>query len=298
MSLHILARQFLRKATNSPNLVVNKSCVSLGRLLDGDPLECCLLIQAAGTGSDCASSHFAYNLCDLPPYTLIWHYTFIRHSRVLRSVPDCWVWGLWSFVQSVVVVAGHSPPGDWRRCRWGRSSTPSPSPHPADCGKTGNTWGGSHHTYRGGSHLACRGWRGGHTKHINGGGHIWYHSGRTVEGITPSSQTASGVWWQTQEEVTTMIVILNLRWSEFVEMMSDVSICFCRSWSRIGCLWLDPDTGGVDGGQLVSLITIHGGAVLFDVWLYVCATPVLCIAPWYCSWTQSAQWPNSVHPLQ
>ena len=88
---------------NSPNLVVNKSWylynLSLGRLLEGDPLECCLLIQAAGTGSDCASSHFAYNLgdvhpihlfgtilllnlCDLPPYTLIWHYTFIRHSRV------------------------------------------------------------------------------------------------------------------------------------------------------------------------------------------------------------------------
>ena len=22
------------------------------------------------------------NLCDLPPYTLIWHYTFIRHTRV------------------------------------------------------------------------------------------------------------------------------------------------------------------------------------------------------------------------
>ena len=45
MSLHILARQFLRKATNSPNLVVNKSCrylynLSLGRLLEGDPLEC------------------------------------------------------------------------------------------------------------------------------------------------------------------------------------------------------------------------------------------------------------------
>ena len=66
MGLHILARQFLRKANNSPNLVVNKSWylynVSLGRLLEGDPLECCLLIQAAGTGSDCASSHFAYNL--------------------------------------------------------------------------------------------------------------------------------------------------------------------------------------------------------------------------------------------
>ena len=66
MSLHILARQFLRKATNSPNLVVNKSWylykLSLGRLLEGDPLESCLLIQAAGLGSDCASSHFAYNL--------------------------------------------------------------------------------------------------------------------------------------------------------------------------------------------------------------------------------------------
>ena len=39
MSLHILARQFLRKATNSPNLVVNKSWylynLSLGRLLEG-----------------------------------------------------------------------------------------------------------------------------------------------------------------------------------------------------------------------------------------------------------------------
>ena len=55
-SLYILARQFLRKETNPPNLVVNKSWylynLSLGRLLEGDPLECCLLIQSAGTGSD------------------------------------------------------------------------------------------------------------------------------------------------------------------------------------------------------------------------------------------------------
>ena len=46
MSLHIMARQFIRKATNSPNLVVNKSWylfdLSLARLLEGDPLECCL----------------------------------------------------------------------------------------------------------------------------------------------------------------------------------------------------------------------------------------------------------------
>ena len=66
MSLHILATQFLIKTTNSPNLVVHKSWylynLSLGRLLEGDPLKCCLLIQAAGTGSDCASSNFAYNL--------------------------------------------------------------------------------------------------------------------------------------------------------------------------------------------------------------------------------------------
>ena len=26
------------------------------------------------------------NLCDLPPYTLIWHYTFIRHTRVVNEV--------------------------------------------------------------------------------------------------------------------------------------------------------------------------------------------------------------------
>ena len=35
------------------------------------------------------------------------------------------------------------------------------------------------------------------------------------------------------------------------------------------CLWLDPDAGrkdlGVNGGQLASLIMIHGGALLFDV---------------------------------
>ena len=37
---------------------------------------------------------------------------------------------------------------------------------------------------------------------------------------------------------------------------------------------------------------------IWPPWLYVCATPVLCIAPWYCSWTQSAQWPSSVHQLQ
>ena len=85
ISLHILATQFLRNTTNSSDLVVNKSWylynLSLGRLLEGDPLKCCLLIQAADTGSDCASSHFAYNLWDLPPYTLIWHYTIIKFVR-------------------------------------------------------------------------------------------------------------------------------------------------------------------------------------------------------------------------
>ena len=85
ISLHILATQFLRNTTNSPGLVVDKSWylynLSLGRLLEGDPLKCCLLIQAAGTGSDCASSNFAYNLWDLPPYTLIWHYTTIKFVR-------------------------------------------------------------------------------------------------------------------------------------------------------------------------------------------------------------------------
>ena len=85
ISLHILATQFLRNTTNSPDLVVNKSGylynLSLGWLLEGDPLKCCLLIQAAGTGSDCASSNFAYNLWDLPPYTLIWHYTIIKFVR-------------------------------------------------------------------------------------------------------------------------------------------------------------------------------------------------------------------------
>ena len=85
ISLHILATQFLRNTTNSPDLVVNKSGylynLSLGRLLEGDPLKCCLLIQAAGTGSDCASSNFPYNLWDLPPYTLIWHYTIIKFVR-------------------------------------------------------------------------------------------------------------------------------------------------------------------------------------------------------------------------
>ena len=55
------------ETTNLPDLVVNKSWylynfLSLGRLLEGDPLKFCLLIQAADTGSDCASSHFAYNL--------------------------------------------------------------------------------------------------------------------------------------------------------------------------------------------------------------------------------------------
>ena len=77
MSLHILATQFLIKTTNSPNLVVYKSWyiynLSLGRLLEGDPLECCL--------------YLAYNCWDLPPYTLIWHYTFIRHIRVRRQMP-------------------------------------------------------------------------------------------------------------------------------------------------------------------------------------------------------------------
>ena len=87
MSLHILATQFLRKTTNSPNLVVNKSWYLQGRLLEGDPLECCLLIQAAGTGSDCAFKP----ICMLPPYTLIWHYSTgsTCHSRPLLLTDTC-----------------------------------------------------------------------------------------------------------------------------------------------------------------------------------------------------------------
>ena len=100
MSLHILATQFLRKTTNSPNLVVNKSWylynLSLGRLLEGYPLECCLyqhwprLCFQATLHNICEICHpillfgtiLLLNLCDLPPYTIIWHYMFIRHTRV------------------------------------------------------------------------------------------------------------------------------------------------------------------------------------------------------------------------
>ena len=103
--MQILATQFIRNTTNSPDLVVNKSWylynLSLGRLLEGDPLKCCLLIQAAGSLAQialqatlhtiCEICHpillfgtiLLLNLCDLPPYTLIWHYMFIRHTRVL-----------------------------------------------------------------------------------------------------------------------------------------------------------------------------------------------------------------------
>ena len=69
--LYILARQFLRKAINPPNLVVNNSWylykLSLGRLLEGDPLECCFLKVIC---------HPEY-----PAYTLIWHYTIIKFVR-------------------------------------------------------------------------------------------------------------------------------------------------------------------------------------------------------------------------
>ena len=98
MSLHILATQFLRKTTNSPNVVVHNVSL-LGRLLEGDPLECCLLIQQQTLAQIVlqATLHTIFeichpillfgtipllNLCNLPPYTLIWHYTFIRHTRV------------------------------------------------------------------------------------------------------------------------------------------------------------------------------------------------------------------------
>ena len=101
MSLHILTTQFLIKTTNPPNLVVHKSWylynLSLGRLLEGDPLECCFKKQTLAQIVLQATLHtifeichpillfgtiLLFNLCDLPPYTLIWHYMFIRHTRV------------------------------------------------------------------------------------------------------------------------------------------------------------------------------------------------------------------------
>ena len=104
MSLHILATQFLRKTTNSPNLVVHKSWYlytfdhwagfwkvihwnaacwykqqTLAQIVLQATLhtifEICHPILLFGT-------ILLLNLCDLPPYTLIWHYTFIRHTRV------------------------------------------------------------------------------------------------------------------------------------------------------------------------------------------------------------------------
>ena len=106
MSLHILATQFLRKTTNSPNLVVHQSWYlytldhwegfwkvihwnaacqykqqTLAQIVLQATLhtifEICHPILLFGT-------ILLLNLCDLPPYTLIWHYTFIRHTRVMH----------------------------------------------------------------------------------------------------------------------------------------------------------------------------------------------------------------------
>ena len=94
MNLHILARQFLRKATNSPNLVVNKSWhlynLSLGST--GMLLVDQIVLQAT-LHTMCEIFHpillfgsiLLLNLCDLPHYTLILHYTFIRHTRVCEE---------------------------------------------------------------------------------------------------------------------------------------------------------------------------------------------------------------------
>ena len=108
MSLHILATQFLRKTTNSPNLVVRKSWYlytfdhwegfwkvihwnaacwykqqTLAQIVLQATLhtifEICHPILLFGT-------ILLLNLCDLPPYTLIWHYTFIRHTRVVLFI--------------------------------------------------------------------------------------------------------------------------------------------------------------------------------------------------------------------
>ena len=110
---YILARQFLRKPTNSPNLVVNKSCWynwSLGRLSTGrwsigmllvdtssrhwlrlclKPL-CIQFVKFATLYSYLALGPILLlNLCNLPTYTLICHYMFIRHTRVekLSNLP-------------------------------------------------------------------------------------------------------------------------------------------------------------------------------------------------------------------
>ena len=107
MSLHILVTQFLRKTTN---LVVHQSWYlytldhwegfwkvihwnaacwykqqTLAQIVLQATLhtffEICHPILLFGT-------ILLLNWCYLPPYTLIWHYTFIRHTRVPPSPPS------------------------------------------------------------------------------------------------------------------------------------------------------------------------------------------------------------------
>ena len=66
-----------------------------------------------------------------------------------------------------------------------------------------------------------------------------------------------------------LIVIFNLLWSEFIETNERrfdllLQILIKRWLSLIWPRYRRKDLG-VDGEQLVSLITIHGGGVLFDV---------------------------------
>ena len=116
MSLHILATQFLRKTTN---LVVHQSWYlytldhwegfwkvihwnaacwykqqTLAQIVLQATLhtffEICHPILLFGT-------ILLLNWCYLPPYTLIWHYTFIRHTRVIGEWHSS---GLWYSLES------------------------------------------------------------------------------------------------------------------------------------------------------------------------------------------------------
>ena len=97
-----MSLQFLRKATNSPNLVVNKSWYlyhwdGFWKVIHWND-ACSFKQQALAQIVLQATLHTICEICHpillfgtilllhlCAPYSLIWHYTFIRHSRVSKK---------------------------------------------------------------------------------------------------------------------------------------------------------------------------------------------------------------------
>ena len=113
MNLHIiLARQFLRKSNQFTHFSCQQELVPIQSITGKASGRWSTWIQLVDTSSrhwlrlwfkplciqfvrfatlySYLALHVLLHLCDLPPYTVIWHNMFIRHTRVGPCLNRCW----------------------------------------------------------------------------------------------------------------------------------------------------------------------------------------------------------------